>query len=142
MSSNFCNFGVTLNATQVFTDNFSTGTLSGGSGTVLPTALYQVVGTLPKTGPPPTRKAVLDTGLGTQAEQFNPWSGPGQLDYSEAVVQLAAVPEPSSLVLLAACLLVDRKNVLVPLRYLVVQCVGTAGGEIAFGMRCSLPTHR
>jgi hypothetical protein len=81
---NLYNFGVTLNGSSVFTDNFSTGTLTGGSGAVLPagptysdgsTALYQVIGTLPETGTPPASKAVLDTALGaqvTQTGQFNP----------------------------------------------------------------------
>ena len=81
---NLYNFGVTLSGNTVFTDNFSTGTLNGGSGAVLPagpqysdgtTALYQVIGTLPETGTPPTSKATLDTALGaqvTQSGQFQP----------------------------------------------------------------------
>jgi hypothetical protein len=85
---NLYNFNVSaLNGstpTTLFNDNFSTGTLIGGSGTVLPagptysdrsTALYQVIGTLPETGTPPASKAVLDTALGaqvTQTGQFNP----------------------------------------------------------------------
>jgi hypothetical protein len=81
---NLYNLDVTLNGITVFTDNFSTGTLNGGSGTVLPagptysngsTALYQVIGTLQETGAPPTSKAVLDTALGaqvTQTGQFSP----------------------------------------------------------------------
>jgi hypothetical protein len=78
---NLYNFGVTLNGNTVFTDNFSTGTLNGGSGTVLPAgpkysdgslALYQVIGTVTETGGPPT---LLNTALGaqvTQSGQFNP----------------------------------------------------------------------
>jgi hypothetical protein len=66
---NLYNFDVILNGNPVFTDNFSTGTLAGGSGLVLPagptysdgsTALYQVIGTLQETGAPPASKAVLD----------------------------------------------------------------------------------
>jgi hypothetical protein len=70
---NLYNFDVTLSGSTVFTDNFSTGTLAGGSGTVLPagpkysdgtTALYQVIGTPQETGTPPASKAVLDTAQG------------------------------------------------------------------------------
>src|SRR3974390_138854 len=66
---NLYNFGVTLSGNTVFTDNFSTGRRAGGGGAVLPagpqysdgtTALYQVIGTLPETGTPPTSKATLD----------------------------------------------------------------------------------
>jgi hypothetical protein len=72
------NFDVTLNGSTVFTDNFSTGTLAGGSGAVLPAgpsysdgsqALYQVIGTLQETGAPPTSKAVLDTAQGALVAQ-------------------------------------------------------------------------
>lgn len=75
---NMYNFGVTLNGSSVFTDNFSTGTLNGGSGTVLSagpkysdgsTALYQVIGTLQETGAPPASKAVLNTAQGAQLIQ-------------------------------------------------------------------------
>jgi hypothetical protein len=72
------NFDVTLNGSTVFTDNFTTGTLAGGSGTVLPagptysdgsTALYQVIGTLQETGTPPASKAVLDSAQGALVAQ-------------------------------------------------------------------------
>jgi hypothetical protein len=75
------NFDVTLNGNTVFTDNFSTGTLAGGSGAVLPagptysdgsTALYQVIGTLQQTGTPPASKAVLDSAQGALLTQNSP----------------------------------------------------------------------
>jgi hypothetical protein len=75
------NFDVTLSGNPVFTDSFSTGTLSGGSGTVLPagptysdgsTALYQVIGTLQETGTPPATKAVLDSAQGALLAQSSP----------------------------------------------------------------------
>ena len=78
---NMYNLNVTLNGSPVFTDNFSTGTLNGGSGTVLPAgptysdgslALYQVIGTVKETGAPPASNAVLDTAQGAQFVQTSP----------------------------------------------------------------------
>ena len=80
---NLYNFNVTLNGPTAFTDNFTTGTLNGGSCTVLPagpsysdgtTALYQVIGKVTEAGAPPT---LLDTAQGallTQSPPFLPWS--------------------------------------------------------------------
>jgi hypothetical protein len=82
---NLYNFGVTLNGNTVFFDNFNTGTLSGGSGTVLPAgptysdgslALYQVIGTLQETGIPSATKAVLDTAQGALLAQSSPGFNP------------------------------------------------------------------
>jgi hypothetical protein len=90
---------VTLSGNPVFTDTFSTGTLAGGSGAVLParptysdgsTALYAVLGTLQETGTPPATKGVLDSAQGPLLTQNAPGFFP--LIHLNAVTLLTGPP--------------------------------------------------